>query len=786
MVPSRVPMHLAALGSALQPKTLRPFFSLVLLMAGAAVAGQQKPSPSTAGGSEDQATLTVRADSQQKDKQTNHMRGHVQIAYQAMKLQADEATFDEVSGDVSARGHVLFLDPESHIAADEVHYNVRTRKGWFANGLGYVHPRIRPRPGMLTTSTPFYFHATKVERLDEDTYLVEHGHLTSCECEAKGWSVSAGRAKVEVDNRLYSRDAVLRLLQMPVFYTPVMVNSIQQDPRQTGFLLPNMGDSSQKGVIIGDGFFWAINPSADLLVGGENFSIRGPEGRADFNARPSSDSDIIIDWYGVDDRGGGVDRETKAPGQSLVMVGKDNDLFAGFRGVLNIDYITSLAFRETWTDNFTQAVNSEARQMGFLTKNFDAYSLNIYVSRYQDFFSASTGPGNSVAILQTPSISFSGDDKQVGDTPFYFNVEASAGAVGRTEPGLTLPIAQRLDFYPQLVLRTKAFWGFHLTPTFGARATSYGTSLNADHSPLERLLADFTLDLRPPSLEKILAKTYKGRRIKHVIEPDIQYRLVRVRDSEDVADVVRYDDLDIFAETNEIEYSLTNTLLARKDAPDGTGDTPQAREIFSWRIAQKYYFDPTFGGAVQPGTETVVEPTISLTGFAFPEGNRLSPVDTVMKFAPFSNYDTELRADFSPNGGGVLNAGITSHIKRGPLGLAFTDFFISKTEGLTAPVVSIVPASQLPSFHLLRVVATFGDVNRKGLSGALGMDYNLGLHTTNQAVVQAGYNFGCFGLDFEYRRFALGTLRRENEFRAALSLANVGTFGNMKRRDRLY
>jgi LPS-assembly protein len=161
-------------------------------------------------------------------------------------------------------------------------------------------------------------------------------------------------------------------------------------------------------------------------------------------------------------------------------------------------------------------------------------------------------------------------------------------------------------------------------------------------------------------------------------------------------------------------------------------------------------------------------------------------VDTVVKFAPFSNYDTELRADWSPNGGGVLNAGITSHIKRGPLGLAFTDFFINRTEGLAAPVVSIVPASQLPSFHLLRVVATYGDVNRKGLSGALGLDYNLGLHTTNMAVAQAGYNFGCFGLDFEYRRFALGTLRRENEFRAALSLANVGTFGNMKRRERLY
>src|SRR5207247_825045 len=113
---------------------------------------------------------------------------------------------------------------------------------------------------------------------------------------------------------------------------------------------------------------------------------------------------------------------------------------------------------------------------------------------------------------------------------------------------------------------------------------------------------------------------------------------------------------------------------------------------------QKYYFDPTFGGALQPGSKVVFDPTISLTGFAFAQGRRLSPLVSVLKFAPFSNYDTELRADFNPSGGGVLNAGITSRVHRGPL----------------------------------------------------------------------------------------GTLRRENVFRVALSLANVGAFGNLRSRERLH
>jgi LPS-assembly protein len=577
-----------------------------------------------------------------------------------------------------------------------------------------------------------------------------------------------------------------------------------------------VGNSSVKGVIIGDGFFWAINRSVDLLLGLENYSIRGLAPRAAFSAKPSDTSELSMNYFNVRDRGTGYDREYKIPGQSLAATGKADDLGDGFRGVLSVDYVTDLAFRETWTDTFTEAVSSEAHQTGFLTKNFDAYSLNIYVSRYQDFLSAITqssstvaavppgctvnrltqlvNPGCAVSIYQTPTVSFDGEDKQLGQTPFYFSFDASAGGVGRTQPSLQLPdLTERLDFHPQFTLRVKPFWGFHFTPSLGVRTTLYGSSL--DFSPqggphsngsLDRLLAEASLDLRPPSLEKVFSGTYKKRHFKHVIEPDIQYRLVRVRDSNDVFDVVRYDELDILAQTHEIEYSLTNTLIARQDAPEGSTDVPQAREFLSLRVSQKYYFDPTFGGALQANGPNVFEPTIDLTGFAFARGQHLSPVVSVLKFAPFSDYDTELRADVAPHGGGILNAGITSHIHRGPLGLAFTDFFINRTETLST---SVVPANAqtLPySFHLLRTVATYGDVNRKGFSGALGLDYNFAQKITNQVVGQLGYNFGCFGLDVEYRRFDLGPLRKENQYRLALSLANVGTFGNLKRRERLY
>jgi len=765
---------------------------------------QQQPSVPLELGNPDKI-ITLRADSQEKDKDIDRFRGHVEVTYRGMKLTADEVTYDGASGEVVGRGHVLFTDPHTHIAADEVHYNIRTQKGWFSNGHGFVHSNVRPPPkGLYTenpyyiqadrskvlyTENPFYIQGEEIVRLDENTYTVKHGKFTTCDCEAKGWSFSAADAKVELDDKIEARGSVIRFLGVPLFYLPFMGTSIARKPRHTGFLLPHIGTSSQKGTVVGAGFFWAISPSMDLLLGLEDYSLRGVARRAQFRTKPSDATKLTVDYFGVNDKD--KVRANRAPGQSLKAVGDTEDLLYGFRGVADADYVSSLAFRETYSPTFTEAVNSEAHQIGFATKDFSTYSFNVYASRYEDFLSAQLVPGNAVIIRKTPELSFYGADKQVGESPFYFSFETSAGGVGRTEPGLELPsLSERLDFHPEVTLRLKEFWGFHLTPSAGVEATRYGISLEPNHDPLTRLLGDFSLDLRPPSLEKVLSWSLWGRRLKHVIEPDIVYRLVKARDPEELANVVRYDDLDIFSQTNEVEYSLTNIILARKSVPDGTANTPQAQELISWRISQKYYFDPTFGGVLGPNNPIVWEPTLSLTGFHFIPGRRLSPVVSDLKLAPFSFYDTELKVDLSPNGGGVLDAGITSHVKYGVYGLAFTDFFINKNtysnllSGSTSSPSTTT--TSISSYHLLNLLATYGDFNRKGLSGAVGVDYNFVQKIAAGGVGQLSYNFGCFGLNFEYQRFSLGTLRQENVFRMAISLANIGTFGDFKPRDRLY
>lgn len=732
------------------------------------------------------STATFRSDTQEKRGDVYYLRGDVVVTYKDDELTADEASYNQLTSQVVARGHVTFNDPMAHLDADELHYNVATGKGWFLNGKGYLRSHTKHRLNVMTTESPFFIQAKIVERLNELTYKITNGSVTTCECEKKGWSITTSSASVKVGDKVIAHNDIFHFLRMPVFYTPVVMDSIAPRPRQSGFLLPNVGNSSQKGFTFGDGFYWAINRSADLTLGVVDYSKRGLGGSGEFRARPSADSSLDVSAFGVNDQGNPGSPQLRAQGESIRATGQADNMWEGFRGVVNVDYASSLAFRETFANNFTQAVTSEARQMGFLTRNFDAYSVNFYVSRYQNFLSTTGGAANSITIRHTPSFSLSGMDKQVGHTPLFFSFDTSAGAVSRSEPDFQTPnFSERFNFHPELTLRMKPFLHFHVTPTGGVWVTRYGTSLRPDRSAVDRFMGDFSLDIRPPSLEKVFSRPVDGYRIKHVIEPDIQYRLVRATDPQDIMDVVRFDNLDTMAETNEIEYSLNNAILVRKDVADGQ-PVPQARELLSLRLSQAYYFDPTFGGALQPGRDIVWQPTTALTGFAFAQGRRLSPMVSVLKLAPSSSYDTELRADFSPNGGGVLNAGITSNLHRGLMGLSLTDFFISRTAAQLTPVLPATPLSQIPSFNLLRTLATYGNVDHNGFSGAFGVDYNFVEGVAHQVVGEGGYRFSCFAVNVEYRRFSLGPLRQENEFRVAVSLANIGTFGNLRQNERLF
>src|SRR5256884_6488754 len=93
---------------------------------------------------------------------------------------------------------------------------------------------------------------------------------------------------------------------------------------------------------------------------------------------------------------------------------------------------------------------------------------------------------------------------------------------------------------------------------------------------------------------------------------------------------------------------------------------------------------------------------------------------------------------------------------------------------------------QQPLSNQIRALVGYGSENREGFNFTGGVGYDFTKQTLQNQIVQASYNGSCCGLALEYRRLNLSTVRTENQFRVAFILANIGTFGNLRHRDKIF
>jgi LPS-assembly protein len=91
------------------------------------------------------------------------------------------------------------------------------------------------------------------------------------------------------------------------------------------------------------------------------------------------------------------------------------------------------------------------------------------------------------------------------------------------------------------------------------------------------------------------------------------------------------------------------------------------------------------------------------------------------------------------------------------------------------------------AFNQIRALIGYGHPNKRGFAGGASVGYDENLNYLQYVAVQTSYNSDCCGLSFEYRHTNVsGVLPVENQYRFAFTLANIGTFGNMKRQEKLY
>ena len=741
--------------------------------------------------------------------QTQDIVGHVyklrgspgapaEIENSQMIFRADEIDFNQDTGDVRASGHVFFHNFERNMKmwADHLTYNTDEETGKFYDVIGETRPHIVAKPGILTTNNPFHFEGQWAERIGAK-YILHNGFITNCTMPQPWWRMRGKTFDIIPGDRAIAHKGVFLLRKMPLFYAPFFYHSLQKEPRKSGFLLPMLGHSSSRGWMVHGGYFWAINRSYDLTYRAQYYTIRGLVHHVDFRGkpRPGTDYDIIV--YGVQDKGApnsGTPPQ-KYSGLSLLAVGQ-SDLGQGWTAHANVNYITSFRFKGNWSDSYNDIIGSEIHSVGFVNKNWSSFTVNTIFARLENFQTSEINTNtadsphyvaNAVTIRKLPEVEFTSRNRRILDRlPFYFSFDSSAGLLYRSYPIFnsdnsalvdnfqTGQFMNRSSFAPRV---TGAFqWaGIHLVPSFGIQETYYGEAqtpyLDRYHlvgTDLVRSSRDFSLGLIFPSLARVFnKKTLFGDKLKHVIEPRATYRYV-TGIGDDYNRYIRFDENDLWANTNELLLSIANRIYARR------GDSVE--EIFSWEVSQKRYFDPTFGGALVTGQRNVIGPTADLTAYAFLVGPRsTSPVVSSMTFGPVRGLGVRWQTDYDPRLGRIVDSSFA-------LDYRYAKYFVSAGNNMVNTDTAISAAA-----NQFRMRVGFGDPNHRGINAGADAIYDYTQRALQYTTSQVTYNTNCCGLSMQYRSVNIYNVGVRSEWRFAFTVANIATpLGNLKKQDRMF
>ena len=760
------------------------------------------------------------------------MHGAVEIHYGSYVLRADEATFNSDTKEAAADGHFA-LDGgpnDDHIRAAHGTYNLALETGRFYDVTGTTGLRFRGNRVILTSTAPFAFTGKVVEKTSPDHYLVYDGTITTCELPHPKWQFDARKVMVDVGGNAKIYRSTFLLHGLPILYFPFATHPVEKESRQSGFLMPSVARSSTKGNVVGAAYYWAINRMMDATVGAEYFSKRGWSQRGEFRAQPSETSYVDLNYFGVIDRGIGSP-PVKEGGENVRL--NSAGTINGFRAVANIDYLSSFLFRLAFNEVFSQAVYSEVKSQAFLSKSADGFNLNGFVERYQNFLS--TTPGQVIKISHAPSFDSSSVDRQLGRTPLYWSFDASATGLSRSEPeepagcSTSTPFSPctpafrtgnllgRFDLNPEISLPL-LFRGWSLRPELTLHETYYTERLipetrenpaQAVSDPINRQALETAVELRPPALERVFNKEFLGRKWKHVIEPRVVYRFVTGVNN--FANVLKFDERDILTDTHEVEYGFVTRLYAKRTsqkpedcdaimsaltvggpAPESTipwqhpstlatplcPAGPQVRDVVTWELAQKYFLDPTFGGALIPGQRNMFTTTADLTGIAFvTEPRHLSPIISRLRVETSSRTDAEWDMDYDFQDHRVNASTLLANYHVGQVTIGGGDALLQ-----TAASGSAASAR----FNQFRAALGYGRPNKRGFSAASSFGFDAESKLLQFVAAQTTYNWDCCGMTVEYRSYSVANVRNENLFRFTFTLANIGGFGSLRRQERLY
>jgi LPS-assembly protein len=326
--------------------------------------------------------------------------GNVQIYYNGATVEADEVIYDQKTKRLQARGNVRMTESDGKITYGQFIDLTDDYRDGFVDSL------------RLETIDDTRFAAARADRVGGNYTVMQNGVYTACEpCKDDPkkpplWQIEAARIIHDGGEKMiYFEDARVEFFGAPLMYFPFMSAPDPSVTRKSGFLYPNITESTPYGLGVEIPYFWALAPNYDLTTSAMFTTKEGELFQGIWRQRLADGS------YSI--KAAGIFQQD--PGYFASRDGPDSPTANVFRGA--IQTAGQFALSDKWVWGWTGLLMTDTQflfdyQLSQFLGSFDPFHTGIAAEGVSQAYLTGAGDRSYFDIRSIYYYGFSGQDNQ--------------------------------------------------------------------------------------------------------------------------------------------------------------------------------------------------------------------------------------------------------------------------------------------------------------------------------------------------------------------------------------
>ncbi len=467
------------------------------------------------------------------------------------QLGADSARYDPATGEFAVVGNVEFRDPKLAVRGDAARYDANT--GQFRmEGTEFDLLSVPARGG-----------AAEMSLREQQQLSFRDVTYTTCARGSDDWLLRAGQLSVNRETGVATaRNARLEFKGVPIAYLPYLTYPVD-GRRKSGLLLPDVGNSDQRGVELMVPYYFNLAPNYDATLTPNYMSKRGLQTRGEFRYLNGGTNGVLAGEFLPSD-------DVTGDNRALVSVFNQSALPGGWRATLDATDVSDTAYFEDLSRGLSSTSQTHLKRRADLEFFNNAWQARLRLEDYETLDEAIVPADEPYRRL--PEVTASGLwpggplglEVGIGSEVTWFDRKTGVtGLRAHLMPEAALPLRiGPLQLLPAVALDHT---------TYSLRDTDPG----ADPQP-DRTAPIYSVDLRT-----ILERAWgsNGQWLQ-TIEPRAQYVQIPFRDQSGlpVFDTIapdfnlvqmfrrnRYVGLDRLGDTEQLSVGVTTRLIRARD-----------------------------------------------------------------------------------------------------------------------------------------------------------------------------------------------------------------------------